>query len=70
MLLRVKFTACWLLCLCFSEAEIAAGAERGEIFPTVGQDNRLNSRFLDLRTPANQAIFVIQSAVTQVGYFL
>jgi len=34
---------------------------------TVGQDNRLNNRFLDLRTPANQAIFKIQSGVCQVG---
>lgn len=49
-----------------SEAEIKEAAERGELFATVGQDNRLNNRFLDLRTPANQAIFKVQSAVCQV----
>ena len=36
------------------------------MLPTVGQDNRLNCRFLDLRTPANQAIFKLQSVVCQV----
>lgn len=33
---------------------------------TVSQDVRLDNRFLDLRTPANQAIFKCQSAVCQV----
>ena len=30
------------------------------------QDTRLDGRFIDLRTPANQAIFRVQSAVCQV----
>ena len=30
------------------------------------QDLRLEQRFVDLRTPANQAIFRLQSAVCQV----
>ncbi|EFJ52967.1 hypothetical protein VOLCADRAFT_72624 [Volvox carteri f. nagariensis] len=49
-----------------SEEEVKAAAERGEILPTVGQDLRLDNRFLDLRTPANQAIFRVQSAVCQI----
>ncbi|KAG2492339.1 hypothetical protein HYH03_009289 [Edaphochlamys debaryana] len=49
-----------------SEEEVKAAAERGEIMPTVGQDLRLDNRFLDLRTPANQAIFKLQSAVCQL----
>ena len=32
----------------------------------VNQDTRLDNRFIDLRTPANQAIFRIQSAVGQL----
>ena len=35
-------------------------------FATVTQDTRLENRWIDLRTPANQAIFKIQSAVCQV----
>lgn len=34
--------------------------------PIVKQDTRLDNRFLDLRTPANQAIFTLQAAVCQV----
>ena len=34
--------------------------------PRVNQDTRLDNRYLDLRTPANQAIFRIQAAVCQV----
>ncbi|KXZ44846.1 hypothetical protein GPECTOR_61g799 [Gonium pectorale] len=49
-----------------SEEEVKAAAERGEILATVGQDLRLDNRFLDLRTPANQAIFKVQSAVCQI----
>mmetsp|Transcript_1840 Transcript_1840/g.2691 ORF Transcript_1840/g.2691 Transcript_1840/m.2691 type:complete len:552 (-) Transcript_1840:301-1956(-) len=48
------------------EAEIAAAAARGETMPTVGQDLRLDTRFLDLRTPANQAIFRCQHGVGQL----
>ena len=33
---------------------------------TCVQDLRLEQRFVDLRTPANQAIFQLQSAVCQV----
>lgn len=50
-----------------SEADVKVAAEKGEQMVTVGQDNRLNNRFLDLRTPANQAIFKVQSAVCQVS---
>ncbi|PNH06255.1 Aspartate--tRNA ligase, cytoplasmic [Tetrabaena socialis] len=49
-----------------SEEEVKAAAERGEVLSTVGQDLRLDNRFLDLRTPANQAIFRLQSAVGQI----
>ncbi len=34
--------------------------------PIVGQENLLNFRWIDLRTPANQAIFRIQSGVSQL----
>ena len=34
---------------------------------TVSQDIRLDNRFLDLRTPANQAIFKVQSGVCQAS---
>lgn len=34
-------------------------------FATVTQDTRLENRWIDLRTPVNQAIFKIQSAVCQ-----
>jgi len=54
---------CWCAC---SEAEVKALADKGEVLATVGQDIRLNHRFLDLRTPANQAIFRLQSGVCQV----
>ena len=33
------------------------------------QDLRLEQRFVDLRTPANQAIFRLQSAVCQVSLY-
>lgn len=48
------------------QAEVAAAAEKGESLVTVSQDVRLDNRVVDLRTPANQAIFRIQSAVSQV----
>ena len=35
----------------------------GAAFPRVGADTRLDNRVLDLRTPANQAIFRLQAAV-------
>jgi aspartyl/asparaginyl-tRNA synthetase len=49
-----------------SEADIKAASERGEKMATVSQDVRLDNRFLDLRTPANQAIFKVQSGVCQL----
>lgn len=49
-----------------SDAEVAAAAERGESLVTVSQDVRLDNRVVDLRTPANQAIFRVQSAVVQL----
>ncbi|GAX82774.1 hypothetical protein CEUSTIGMA_g10200.t1 [Chlamydomonas eustigma] len=49
-----------------SEDEIKAAESRGEKMATVSQDIRLDNRFLDLRTPANQAIFKVQSAVCQL----
>ena len=47
-----------------SEAELAAN----EKLVGVAQDTRLDHRVLDLRTPANQAIFRVQSAVGQVCF--
>eukprot|EP00877_Chromochloris_zofingiensis_P010012 jgi/Chrzof1/5264/Cz15g19140.t1 len=49
-----------------SEADVAAAEERGEKLVTVSQDVRLDNRYLDLRTPANQAIFRVQHAVCQL----
>ena len=46
-----------------SARAIAEGAARGEQWNTVGQDTRLDARVVDLRTPANRAIFRLQSAV-------
>lgn len=34
---------------------------------TVSRDTRLDNRVIDLRTPANQAIFKVQAAVSRVG---
>jgi aspartyl-tRNA synthetase len=44
-----------------SDAQVAASG-----LPTVNQDTVLNYRWIDLRTPANQAIFRIQSGVCQL----
>ena len=38
-------------------------AQRNDGLPTVGLENRLNNRWIDLRTPANQGIFRIESMV-------
>ena len=46
-----------------SEAEVAAAAAEGKLLVTVSQDTRLDGRVVDLRVPASQAIFSIQSAV-------
>jgi aspartyl-tRNA synthetase len=57
----VPMTVSW------QQADIAAAAEKGELLASVSQDIRLDNRVLDLRTPANQAIFKLQHAVCQVG---
>lgn len=44
------------------DAELLADPE----LPRVNQDVRLNNRVIDLRTPANQAIFRLQSAVCEL----
>ncbi|XP_047049839.1 aspartate--tRNA ligase 2, cytoplasmic-like [Lolium rigidum] len=46
-----------------SEAEFEKAEQTGEKLVRVLQDTRLNYRSIDLRTPANQAIFRIQSQV-------
>ncbi|RWR91562.1 aspartate--tRNA ligase 2, cytoplasmic-like protein [Cinnamomum micranthum f. kanehirae] len=46
-----------------SEKEIEEAKLAGETLVSVGQDTRLNYRVLDIRTPANQGIFRIQSQV-------
>jgi len=46
-----------------SEAEIVASQDSERPFARLGQDLRLNSRWIDLRVPANQAIMRTQSAV-------
>ena len=53
-----------------SEEEIKQAEEAGELKVRVTQDVRLNGRYIDLRTPANQAIFKVQSAVCQVRLLL
>jgi nondiscriminating aspartyl-tRNA synthetase len=49
-----------------SQADVEAAEAKGEKMATVSQDTRLDNRFLDLRTPANQAIFKVQSGVCQL----
>ena len=49
-----------------SEREIEDALARGEKMARVGQDTRLDNRILDLRTPANQAIFKLQAGVCQL----
>jgi nondiscriminating aspartyl-tRNA synthetase len=44
-------------------ADDTAGPQRSDGMPTVGLENRLNNRWVDLRTPANQGIFRIESMV-------
>ncbi|KAI3918050.1 hypothetical protein MKW92_027441 [Papaver armeniacum] len=46
-----------------SEADIEKALQAGEQLVRVNQDTRLNFRVLDLRTPANRAIFCMQSQV-------
>lgn len=49
-----------------SEAEIEKALQAGEQLVRVNQDTRLNFRVLDVRTPANQGIFRIQSQVGNI----
>ncbi|MCL7038085.1 hypothetical protein MKW94_023023 [Papaver nudicaule] len=49
-----------------SEADIEKALLAGEQLVRVNQDTRLNFRVLDVRTPANQAIFRIQCQVENV----
>lgn len=51
---------------CRTEQEISEALARGEQMASVAQDTRLDNRVIDLRTPANQAIFRVQSAVCQL----
>jgi aspartyl-tRNA synthetase len=71
----VELAACTVRCVSralpalpfdLEDASRPDGAEtdaHGVAFPKVGADTRLDNRVLDLRTPANQAIFRLQSAV-------
>ncbi|KAL1408373.1 aspartate--tRNA ligase dps1 [Vanrija albida] len=49
-----------------SEADIEKGEKEGLQFSKVSLPTRLDNRVLDLRTPANQAIFRIQSGICQL----
>lgn len=49
-----------------SEAEIEEALKEGKQLVRVNQDTRLNYRVLDLRTPANQAIFQVESEVEHI----
>lgn len=49
-----------------SEAEVDASQETDRPFPRLGQELRLDNRWMDLRAPANNAIMRIQSMVCQL----
>ncbi|PKI31783.1 hypothetical protein CRG98_047822 [Punica granatum] len=49
-----------------SEADIKKDQEYGDQLVRVNQDTRLNHRIIDIRTPANQGIFRIQSQVGNI----
>lgn len=49
-----------------SDAEIDASQSTERPFPRLGQEIRLDHRWMDLRAPANNAIMRIQSAVSQL----
>ncbi|GJM90172.1 hypothetical protein PR202_ga06429 [Eleusine coracana subsp. coracana] len=46
-----------------NEEDVASAKAAGKQLAHVGQDKRLDYRVIDLRTPANQAIFQVQSEV-------
>ncbi len=48
------------------EAEVEASQETERPFPRIGQELRLDNRWLDLRVPANNCIMRVQSAVCQL----
>lgn len=49
-----------------SEAEVDASQETDRPFPRLGQELRLDNRWMDLRAPANNAILRVQSMVCQL----
>ena len=49
-----------------SEAEVEESQNTDRPFPRLGQELRLDNRWLDLRVPANTAIMRVQSAVCQL----
>jgi len=49
-----------------SEEEVEASQDTDRPFPRLGQELRLDNRWMDLRAPANNAIIRIQSAVCQL----
>jgi len=49
-----------------TEEEVEASQATERPFPRLGQELRLNNRWVDLRVPANHAIMKIQSAVCQL----
>ncbi|GFH53452.1 aspartyl-tRNA synthetase [Chaetoceros tenuissimus] len=49
-----------------SEEEVEASQDTDRPFPRLGQELRLDNRWMDLRAPANNAIMKIQSAICQL----
>mmetsp|Transcript_40052 Transcript_40052/g.96649 ORF Transcript_40052/g.96649 Transcript_40052/m.96649 type:complete len:601 (-) Transcript_40052:2310-4112(-) len=49
-----------------SEAEVDASQETDRPFPRLGQELRLDNRWMDLRAPANNAIMRVQSMICQL----
>lgn len=49
-----------------SEAQVDASQDTERPFPRLGQELRLDNRWVDLRAPANNAIMRIQSAICQL----
>ena len=49
-----------------SEAEVDASQDTDRPFPRLGQELRLDNRWMDLRAPANNAILRVQSMVCQL----
>lgn len=47
---------------------VSLHAQAGEQLVHVGQDKRLDFRVIDLRTPANQAIFRVQCEIENVRF--